>query len=170
MTLKKISHQFAHPELSYEAKPNIQPCIKLTFYFNKLPEVSYDQFYGHWSTVHADLSSDTTNLIGQSSSLRVRGAHTTPASGSKSMLTVQALSIGYAKLSSIKFYARFLSLLHSGFRIVKEVWNNLIQSSQEILKGHQTEKYCNTPIQLYQVVSLIQNGSHETSWVQHNFT
>jgi len=56
MTLKTIDHKFTNPQLAYDAKPNIQPCIKLTFYFNKLPEVSYEQFYGHWSTVHADLT------------------------------------------------------------------------------------------------------------------
>jgi hypothetical protein len=56
MTLTKINHKFKNPELSYDAKANIQPCVKLTFYFNKLPEVSYEQFYGHWSTVHADLT------------------------------------------------------------------------------------------------------------------
>jgi hypothetical protein len=56
MTLKKIDHKFSNPQLTYDAKPNIQPCIKLTFYFNKLPKVSYEQFYGHWSTVHADLT------------------------------------------------------------------------------------------------------------------
>ncbi|KAH8651835.1 EthD domain-containing protein [Tricladium varicosporioides] len=56
MTLTKINHTFTYPQLSYDATPNIQPCIKLSFYFNKLPEVSYEQFYGHWSTVHADLT------------------------------------------------------------------------------------------------------------------
>ena len=56
MTLKKIDHRFTYPQLSYDAKKNTQPCIKLTFYFNKLPNVSYEQFYGHWSTVHADLT------------------------------------------------------------------------------------------------------------------
>ena len=56
MTLKKIDHSFTYPQLSYDAKKNTQPCIKLTFYFNKLPEVSYEQFYGHWATVHADLT------------------------------------------------------------------------------------------------------------------
>jgi hypothetical protein len=56
MTLKKINHTFTHPQLSYDAQPKTQACIKLSFYFNKLPEVSFDQFYGHWSTVHADLA------------------------------------------------------------------------------------------------------------------
>jgi hypothetical protein len=56
MTLTKIDHKFTFPQLSYDAPKNNQPCIKLSFYFNKLPEVSYEQFYGHWSTVHADLT------------------------------------------------------------------------------------------------------------------
>lgn len=56
MTLTKIDHKFANSRLNYDAKPNIQNCIKLSFYFKKLPEVSYEQFYGHWSTVHADLT------------------------------------------------------------------------------------------------------------------
>lgn len=56
MTLTKIDHKFTFPQLSYDAPKNTQPCIKLSFYFNKLPEVSYEQFYGHWSTVHADLT------------------------------------------------------------------------------------------------------------------
>jgi hypothetical protein len=43
MTLKKLDRQFANPELSYEAKPNIQPYIKLTFFFSKLPNVSFEQ-------------------------------------------------------------------------------------------------------------------------------
>jgi len=56
MTFKKIAHQFKHEELSYDQLPNYQPCIKLSFYFNKLPEVSYEQFHRHWETVHADLT------------------------------------------------------------------------------------------------------------------
>lgn len=31
-------------------------CIKLAVYFNKLPNVSYEHFYKHWATVHADLT------------------------------------------------------------------------------------------------------------------
>lgn len=57
MTLTKIDHKFTYPDkLGYDAKPNTQDCVKLTFYFSKLPNVSYEQFYGHWSTVHADLT------------------------------------------------------------------------------------------------------------------
>ncbi|KAF7187780.1 hypothetical protein HII31_10882 [Pseudocercospora fuligena] len=56
MTLKKIDHDFKNPQLSYNAKPNYQPYIKLSFYFNKLPHVSDEQFHRHWETVHADLT------------------------------------------------------------------------------------------------------------------
>lgn len=56
MTLKEIDHQFTHPQLNYDAAPNIQPCIKLSFWFNKLPDVSDEQFHRHWETVHADLT------------------------------------------------------------------------------------------------------------------
>ena len=56
MTVKKIDHAFKNEQLSYDAKPNYQPCVKLSFFFNKLPEVSYEQFHRHWETVHADLT------------------------------------------------------------------------------------------------------------------
>lgn len=56
MTHTKIDHKFTYPQLSYDAKKNTQSCVKLTFFFSKLPEVSHEQFYGHWSTVHADLT------------------------------------------------------------------------------------------------------------------
>ncbi|KAK1059742.1 hypothetical protein LTR12_007589 [Friedmanniomyces endolithicus] len=56
MTLKKIDHEFKNKALSYNAAPNYQPCIKLSFFFNKKPEVSDEQFHRHWETVHADLT------------------------------------------------------------------------------------------------------------------
>jgi len=62
MTLTKIDHKFTFPQLSYDATPNTQGSIKLTFYFSKLPDVSYEQFYGHWSTVHADLTVAAKNF------------------------------------------------------------------------------------------------------------
>lgn len=31
-------------------------CIKFAIYFNKLPNVSYEHFYKHWASVHADLT------------------------------------------------------------------------------------------------------------------
>ena len=56
MTLKKIDHTFKNKQLSYDACPNYQPCIKLSFYFNKLPHVSNEHFHRHWETIHADLT------------------------------------------------------------------------------------------------------------------
>ncbi|KAK0938560.1 hypothetical protein LTR48_005138 [Friedmanniomyces endolithicus] len=56
MTLKKLDHGFKNDALSYDASPNYQPCVKLSFFFNKKPEVSDEQFHRHWETVHADLT------------------------------------------------------------------------------------------------------------------
>ena len=56
MTLKKIDHTFKHQQLSYDAKSNYQPYIRLSFFFSKLPNVSYEQFHRHWETVHADVT------------------------------------------------------------------------------------------------------------------
>lgn len=56
MTLEKIDYSFKHQQLSYDAKPNHQPYIRLSFYFSKLPNVSYEHFHRHWETVHADLT------------------------------------------------------------------------------------------------------------------
>ena len=39
-----------------EAEKSFTAYIKLAFYFKKLPEVSYEHFYEHWRTVHADLT------------------------------------------------------------------------------------------------------------------
>jgi hypothetical protein len=63
MTLKKIDHEFKNDSLSYDAKPNYQPCIRLSFWFNKLPDVSYEQFHRHWETVHADLTVATKDFL-----------------------------------------------------------------------------------------------------------
>lgn len=53
MTLKQVEHNFSNQQLSDDARPNYQPCIKLSFYFSKLPEVSEEHFHRHWETVHA---------------------------------------------------------------------------------------------------------------------
>jgi len=45
MTLKKLDHGFKNDALSYDASPNYQPCVKLSFFFNKKPEVSDEQFH-----------------------------------------------------------------------------------------------------------------------------
>ncbi|PGH15310.1 hypothetical protein AJ79_02475 [Helicocarpus griseus UAMH5409] len=52
----RIDHKFVHPELSYDAEPNFQPCIKISVLFKKLESVSYETFFLHWRTVHADLT------------------------------------------------------------------------------------------------------------------
>ncbi|KAF2492443.1 hypothetical protein BU16DRAFT_515406 [Lophium mytilinum] len=56
MVHKKIDHQFAFKELEYETEENYQPCIKLSFFFSKLPHVSYEHFHKHYAHVHADLT------------------------------------------------------------------------------------------------------------------
>ena len=63
MTLKKIDHEFKNEPLSYDAKPNYQPYVRLSFWFNKLPDVSYEQFHRHWETVHADLTIATKDFL-----------------------------------------------------------------------------------------------------------
>lgn len=56
MPWDKISHNFTHPELDYDAKPNFQPCIKVSVFFKKKDGIDFDTFFGHWQTVHADLA------------------------------------------------------------------------------------------------------------------
>ncbi|EME77272.1 uncharacterized protein MYCFIDRAFT_42215 [Pseudocercospora fijiensis CIRAD86] len=51
MTLKKIDHDFQNPQLSYDANPNYQPYIKLSFYFSKGNNVTDEQFHRHWETI-----------------------------------------------------------------------------------------------------------------------
>lgn len=59
MAWNKIDHDFTYKQLGYDVEPNFQPCLKVSVYFKKLDSVSYEQFFGHWSTVHADLASAT---------------------------------------------------------------------------------------------------------------
>jgi hypothetical protein len=40
--LQKIDHQFANPQLSYDAEPNHQSYVKTWFFFKKLENVSYE--------------------------------------------------------------------------------------------------------------------------------
>lgn len=56
MPHEKTKHEFANPELSYDSKPNFQPCLRVDVFFNKNENIDYDTFYGHWQTVHADLA------------------------------------------------------------------------------------------------------------------
>jgi hypothetical protein len=52
----RINHNFKYFELSYDEEPNFQPCIKVSVFFKKLDSISYDTFFEHWQTVHADLA------------------------------------------------------------------------------------------------------------------
>jgi hypothetical protein len=56
MSFTKIDHKFTHPQLDYNAEPNFQPCIKVSVFFRKIDSVSYETFFGHWQSVHADLA------------------------------------------------------------------------------------------------------------------
>ncbi|OQV03074.1 EthD domain-containing protein [Cladophialophora immunda] len=51
-----IQHDFALKQLSPNSKPNYQPYVKLSFFFQKRPDISYEDFHRHWETVHADLA------------------------------------------------------------------------------------------------------------------
>ncbi|PGH14368.1 hypothetical protein AJ80_05958 [Polytolypa hystricis UAMH7299] len=53
---KRIEHEFHHENLSYDAGIHYQSCVKVSVFFKKLPNISYDHFYKHWGMVHADLS------------------------------------------------------------------------------------------------------------------
>ncbi|OAA63519.1 Dimeric alpha-beta barrel [Niveomyces insectorum RCEF 264] len=53
---QRVEHAFAHDELSYDADRKVEGCVKASFFFRKLPDVSYEHFEKHWSTVHADLT------------------------------------------------------------------------------------------------------------------
>lgn len=55
MVWDKIEHDFTHPQLSCDAKPNVQPYIKISVFFRKLDSIDYEAFLGHWQTVHADM-------------------------------------------------------------------------------------------------------------------
>lgn len=46
-----IQHDFVFDRLSPEAKPNYQPYVKLTFFFKKRADISYEDFHRHWETV-----------------------------------------------------------------------------------------------------------------------
>ncbi|KAJ5668471.1 uncharacterized protein N7477_007041 [Penicillium maclennaniae] len=60
----QISHQVTYLELSYDKEPNFQPCIKVSVFFKKLESVSYETFFEHWKTVHADLAIATKAFQG----------------------------------------------------------------------------------------------------------
>ncbi|KAL3486077.1 EthD domain-containing protein [Aspergillus germanicus] len=72
----KPDHKFKHPELSFAAEPNFQPAIKVSVYFKKLDNITYETFYHHWRTVHADLAVATQAF--QDHILRYVQHHQTP--------------------------------------------------------------------------------------------
>ncbi len=72
---ERIDHTFTYPVFSYDtpiqyqrassapfrfsscpSSANRPACIKVSLFFRKRPDVSYDHFYKHWATVHADLT------------------------------------------------------------------------------------------------------------------
>lgn len=46
-----IEHDFVFDRLSPSSKPNIQPYVKLVFFFRKRSDISYEDFHKHWETV-----------------------------------------------------------------------------------------------------------------------
>ena len=56
MSITRINHNFKHKELSYDATPNFQPAIKISVFFRKLEGVTFETFFDHWRSVHADLA------------------------------------------------------------------------------------------------------------------
>ncbi|CAK7204330.1 hypothetical protein SEUCBS139899_007085 [Sporothrix eucalyptigena] len=55
-THERIDHDFTYPLFDYTTPIKYQPCIKVSLFFRKRPDVSYEHFYKHWATVHADLT------------------------------------------------------------------------------------------------------------------
>ncbi|TPX08254.1 uncharacterized protein E0L32_001850 [Thyridium curvatum] len=53
---ERIDYDFVHEKLSYDAGVYYQPCVKVSLYFKKLPNVSWEHFSKHWATVHADIT------------------------------------------------------------------------------------------------------------------
>ncbi|KAL5352909.1 hypothetical protein ACLOAV_002857 [Pseudogymnoascus australis] len=51
-----IEHDFTFKQLDPNATPNYQHYVKLTFFFKKRSDISYEDFHKHWQTVHADLA------------------------------------------------------------------------------------------------------------------
>ncbi|OJJ08263.1 hypothetical protein ASPVEDRAFT_47436 [Aspergillus versicolor CBS 583.65] len=76
MPATRINHNFKHKELSYDATPNYQPAIKVSVFFKKLEGVTFETFFEHWQTVHADLAIATQAF--QNHILRYAQHHQTP--------------------------------------------------------------------------------------------
>ncbi|PWY81595.1 hypothetical protein BO94DRAFT_576565 [Aspergillus sclerotioniger CBS 115572] len=69
-------YHFTHPELSYDSEPNFQPAIKVSLFFSKKDEITHEEFFRHWRTVHADLAVATQAF--QHKVLRYVQHHQTP--------------------------------------------------------------------------------------------
>ena len=59
MPLQLVPHEFTYPELDYDSKANFEPCIKVSIFFKKLDSITFDTFFEHWRTAHADLTVTT---------------------------------------------------------------------------------------------------------------
>ncbi|KAF2265499.1 hypothetical protein CC78DRAFT_461048 [Lojkania enalia] len=72
MVHNKIDHKFTYPQLAWDQKENYQrkffysllpiSCIKLSFFFKKLPNVDDDHFQMHYNHVHSDLTVASKNF------------------------------------------------------------------------------------------------------------
>ncbi|PWY70266.1 hypothetical protein BO70DRAFT_432306 [Aspergillus heteromorphus CBS 117.55] len=71
------NHQFTFPALHPSSPANFQHAIKISIFFNKRDDISHDQFYHHWQTVHADLTVATRAF--QSHIIRYTQHHQTPS-------------------------------------------------------------------------------------------
>lgn len=49
-------HKFTFSKLSYGSKPNFEPAIKISVFFRKREDITHEEFFKHWQTVHADLA------------------------------------------------------------------------------------------------------------------
>jgi hypothetical protein len=65
MAINRVDHQFKYSEFSYDAEPNFQPAIKVSVFFNKKEDISYETFFDHWRSVHADLAVATQAFQGR---------------------------------------------------------------------------------------------------------
>jgi hypothetical protein len=50
-----VKHNFSLPKLAYDQPANKQNYIRISMFFNKRTDVSYEYFQNHWHHVHADL-------------------------------------------------------------------------------------------------------------------
>ncbi|KAK3703728.1 hypothetical protein LTR37_014306 [Vermiconidia calcicola] len=116
MVHTKINHKFENEALSYDAKPNYQPCIKLSFWFRKLPEVSDEQFHRHWETVHADLTIATRDF---------------------NVCRIQRY-VQFHQTPELKEKAQSLGLEHLDFDGCSEIW---VKSWDDWVRFYQSEEY-----------------------------